>query len=411
MRKTFNQPLALALLAIGFLAATDSVRAELEPSGLIFDIADNVPDEDVQILKSGIEIVRIYIQEFLGGDIPAEIRSTTTVKVVATGLGNQEPGGGGACCTVFSEENPFGARLFFDVLHPQWTGGFGTVIENIQHKAAHEYAHWWQSSIGCISHHDERMGFWLNEGIAEYVAMQTLIHQGAFRPREVANFQFEAALSSGQLDVPLEDFGEPTHEIHPGHVGYLAVDQLASGAPEGPLSVRRICEEFVTQPVTSTDVPKSIPDPGEVSSVLNFPETGAIVDMTLFFQFTHECGNDLVMDLIAPDGRVVRVKTQDFGECSGVPQRLPSINPQLGQPGLFGGREAGGTWTLVTTDTSPGFTGTLDTWSLFPGQPSTWLSNAFESAFGIGLEEFYNEFEPKLLTPKAMPWLMLLLND
>ena len=224
MRTSFSQPLASALLGFGLLAATDRVRAELEPSGLIFDVAEDVPDEDLQTIKSGIEIVRIYIQEFLGGDIPAEISSTTTVKVVATGLGNQEPGGGGACCTAFSEENPSGARLFFDVLHPQWilAGGPGKVIDGVfvtdrdknrLQRGAHEYAHAWQNSIGCISLHDQRMGFWLNEGIAEYVAWHALIHQGAFRPREVAKFHLEGALQSGQLDVPLEDFGEPTHEI------------------------------------------------------------------------------------------------------------------------------------------------------------------------------------------------------
>lgn len=182
MRTSFSQPLASALLVFGLLAATDRVRAELEPSELIFDVAEDVPDEDLQTIKSGIEIVRIYIQEFLGGDIPTEIRSTTTVKVVATGLGNQEPGGGGACCTAFSEENPSGVRLFFDVLHPQWilAGGPGKVIDGVfvtdrdknrLQRGAHEYAHAWQNSIGCISLHDQRMGFWLNEGIAEYAPL------------------------------------------------------------------------------------------------------------------------------------------------------------------------------------------------------------------------------------------------
>ena len=47
-------------------------------------------------------IIESALEEVLGGDIPAEIRSTTTVKIVATGLGNPDPDAGGACCTAFS---------------------------------------------------------------------------------------------------------------------------------------------------------------------------------------------------------------------------------------------------------------------------------------------------------------------
>ena len=122
--------------------------------------------------------------------------------------------------------------------------------------------------------------------------------------------------------------------------------------------------DSTAQTVSASDLPKNIPDAGQVSSTLTFPNSGAIVDLTLVFIFTHECENDLVIDLVAPDGHVVGVMNHGLMRCSGVPETFISNNTAVGSPEFFGGREAGGAWTLVVSDTSAGFTGTLDEFSL-----------------------------------------------
>lgn len=120
----------------------------------------------------------------------------------------------------------------------------------------------------------------------------------------------------------------------------------------------------VTQTVQATDVPRAIPDVGQITSAVTFPVSGTIVSMELFFQFTHQCERDLIMDLIAPDGHDVQVMNRGLLRCSGVLQTFTSDNTLIGGAGFFGGAQAAGVWKLVVKDDGVGFTGTLDSWRL-----------------------------------------------
>ncbi len=236
--QTLSRPLHqlnLAVLLIGAVVSHASFSQQLEPSGLIFEIDSNVPVEEVDKIKAGIDSARIYLRDFLGGDIPESLRKSIVVKIVATGLGNQEPGGGGSCCTAFSGGQP---RLFFDVLHSDWLSSGNRQ----QHGAAHEYIHVWQASLGCISHFDQRMGAWLNEGMAEIVSFEAQIHSGTLQRGEVDEFTRSWGFESGQLDVPLRSFQAVTSPIWPGQAGHLALEQLVALAPSGKHSLRLICE-------------------------------------------------------------------------------------------------------------------------------------------------------------------------
>ena len=56
----------------------------------------------------------------------------------------------------------------------------------------------------------------------------------------------------------------------------------------------------------------------------------------------------------------------------------------------------------------------VDFWQAI-GDGASWPT-AFESSFGLSIDEFYQEFEAYRsrgfrLTPKAMPWLLILLQD
>ena len=62
---------------------------------MIFDIAGNVPQDQVDLIKQGLALAQDYFERVLGGGIPADVRAGIHVKIVNTGLGNTEPGGGG----------------------------------------------------------------------------------------------------------------------------------------------------------------------------------------------------------------------------------------------------------------------------------------------------------------------------
>lgn len=212
-----------------------------DASGLQYEIGEGVPQSDVDTISEGIARVRLYIESDLGGDIPQEFREASVVKIVASGDGNQEIGGGGGCCTAFSVNHPDAGRIFLDVLHPHWLNATNI---NRQHHAAHEYTHVWQGSLGCLSISTNLLGAWLTEGIAEYVTYSAFVDQGLLTKRQVHETQYEAASQNQQLDYPLDDFSVDISQIGvwPGHIGYLAVAELVTIAPEGELSIRRICE-------------------------------------------------------------------------------------------------------------------------------------------------------------------------
>ena len=195
-----------------------------------------------------------YLDSNLGGGIPEDARGEITVKVVASGRGNEEEGGGGACCTAFQNTNGVSTmRPFFDVAHPHWNKPanarplkFWTQRANQLGGPIHEYTHVWQHHLGCISQFWQPLGTWLNEGLASYIAHEALIEGGHQRRIDVIDHMTHSARVTGQLDRPFQDFAEGSIRdigIHPGHVGYLAVARLVESSPNGILSLRTICEE------------------------------------------------------------------------------------------------------------------------------------------------------------------------
>ena len=219
---------------------------DLEPDELIWDVAIDVPLDQVDNIRTGIDIARTYLFEHLGGDIPRDIRREIKVKIVATGMGNQELGGGGACCTANAVGAPR-ARLFFDVKHPSWDRDlrhssaypWGLTVDKWK-SAAHEYAHGWQNALGCLTIHNKPLGDWMNEGIAEYVAYQALISAGFTDVPQVRNFMESAARRSGEADVQLTSL-ETNSPVWSGHIGYLAVEWLIGQAPPGGEPMSTLC--------------------------------------------------------------------------------------------------------------------------------------------------------------------------
>ena len=114
-----------------------------------YDVAPNVPPRELEPIKAGISIAQDFLASRMGGDIPVYVKRGITVKVVATGMGNQDRWGGGACCTGLNEYGTL-PRPFFDVRHPNWLwlnqyrpASDGLASGDLQKKkiSAHEYAH------------------------------------------------------------------------------------------------------------------------------------------------------------------------------------------------------------------------------------------------------------------------------
>lgn len=137
---------------------------------------------------------------------------------------------------------------------------------------------------------------------------------------------------------------------------------------------------------SSSDVPKTIPDLGYVTSTLEITDNVTIHDLNVHVVITHSWMRDLHVTLIGPD-TTVRVTLFDllpldnavnmdgwFDDGAGIPI-AEADTPLVGtwQPtdslGRFNGRSARGTWTLAILDTFPRDSGTLDAWGLYVNPP------------------------------------------
>ncbi len=110
--------------------------------------------------------------------------------------------------------------------------------------AIHEYTHIWQFHLGCLG--SRRLGNWLSEGMAEFVAFEAMIESGEMRRVDVMDHMLFSARVTGQLDRALPDFAKGAIRdigIWPGHIGFLALHRLAPSASDGILSLRTFCED------------------------------------------------------------------------------------------------------------------------------------------------------------------------
>lgn len=209
----------------------------LGPVTFNWDIGPGVPAVDVQLIQEAVSFGRPRLQVLFGGDILGPAGIPVVIKIVATGQGNQEPGGERACCTAYSGGV---LRPFFDVRHPHWTGSYwGDLGRKIS--AMHEaLGHGFENSYGCQTHYSQPLGGWLDEGIASFIPTEIMVRDGILNNQVERYFFYRSAKSTGQLDVPLQSL-ENSPDLWPGHVGYLAIERLVSQAPTRNLSLKTLC--------------------------------------------------------------------------------------------------------------------------------------------------------------------------
>ncbi len=247
-----NNGLAAAVACIGLLAAGcgDDRPTPVAPPPppppsptvgtlLQYDVAPDVPARELEAIKEGISKAQDFLADWVGGDIPVNVQLGITVKVVATGMGNQERGGGGACCTGLDES---GARPFFDVRHPHWVNQVPLWSADLGKMkiAAHEWTHGWAWSLRGLDIHWQPLGSWLNEGLAEYLAYETFIRSGEMRRSVVHTFMLGAA---DREALPCLETLEQSPGFWPGHIGYIAVEKLVAESPNGIRSLRIVNQQ------------------------------------------------------------------------------------------------------------------------------------------------------------------------
>ncbi len=214
---------------------------ELQKKDVSYDVGPNVPARELELIKEGISIAQGFLASQVGGDIPVNVQLGITVKVVATGMGDQA-GGSGACCTAS------GARLFFDVRHPHWLNQFprwgGSFDLSKQKIAAHEYVHAWAWSLGALGM-QSWLGDWLNEGLAEYLGYEPFIRRREMRRSDVHAHMLSSAVQTGQASRCLEwlERSNQTDNLWPGHIGYIAVEKLVAESPNGIRSLRIVNQQ------------------------------------------------------------------------------------------------------------------------------------------------------------------------
>lgn len=230
--------------------STSTTTTSIPPvfGALLFDVADDVPPAELALVRNGISLGQQYLAANVGGDIPEANKSRVTIKVVATGLGNPNPGSAGSGCTALDSNGL--ARPFFDVRHQCWNAAPRFGQENHKLKtAAHEYSHAWQNQTGCNGRLTPggRYGHlegWITEGEGEFVGSHALMPSRLQRDY-MLYWHMDVAITNKEADAPLS-----THEylmvpyvIWPGDIGYVALEWLTAHAPEGRVlsAVPRLC--------------------------------------------------------------------------------------------------------------------------------------------------------------------------
>ena len=150
----------------------------------------------------------------------------------------------------------------------------------------------------------------------------------------------------------------------------------------------------------STDVPKPVPDPGTVDSILNLSGLGNVSNLTVKINISTTWAADLDIYLVSPSGTVIELSTDNGGSgdnytdtvfddaaalsiTAGTAPFTGAFRPE--QPlSTLNGEPANGTWRLRVTDDLSSFPGTINAWSITMGstEPNVFADSSGAFAFG-----------------------------
>lgn len=150
-----------------------------------------------------------------------------------------------------------------------------------------------------------------------------------------------------------------------GHKLAFAIDWSTAGnavgttdaffVPIGPPSV-------VQRP--SSDTPRSIPNPGVVTSTIAVPTMEEVGEVNVRVDITHPFIGDLRVSLIGPDGTTVRLHDQQGGASDNIHTTYDTDTAPRDSLAAFVGKPSLGNWSLRVEDLSPVSRGNLIAWVL-----------------------------------------------
>lgn len=227
--------------------ATTTTLALPETVAINFDVG--VSDFDRQAITDGVAIAHNYLETMLDGD---EVVTWTdefegnplTVTVYASGdMG---------CCTAgsFIPGAPFPDDFLlgpvFNVGNIEWSSSQDAPQSVLRRKhSAHEYAHAWQGAVGCSGGgHGDPLGRWLSEGMAEYIAWNSLIATGLITEDQAFGWNIRSA---AQHPVPpdflaWESNDDQSFDWEAYYYAFFAATRLVN-EHGGPMVLRDLCEE------------------------------------------------------------------------------------------------------------------------------------------------------------------------
>lgn len=211
------------------MSFTSSAGAVIEPKrvlalplGLTFDLGPGTRESDTIDMRPGFARASLYLRSRVGGDrqrpIETRIRSESS-----------------RYCCMASGNSGGPGWMYFNVSHEHWNPprSFPIAIDR-QKTAAHEYVHTWQGDLGCFP-----VPIWFTEGMAEYIAYETLVIDGLLTDAEV--LEFHRHIRRAPLQATLQELESSfPSDAYPYSVGYFAVRQLIRA--RDTLQLRGFCE-------------------------------------------------------------------------------------------------------------------------------------------------------------------------
>ena len=183
--------------------------------------------------------------------------------------------------------------------------------------------------------------------------------------------------AAGPLDVPISGTGDSAII----EVGFSsAADDLPAGLAYGSVTfdnldsvgegdtVRTVTLDVGRFTYTAYDVPIPITDNTEITSYIQVGDAYCIGDIDIELDVTHTYVGDLIIDLEAPTGVVVRLHDRSGGSSDDLHLTYDDDGGTLpdgpGELSDFVGEIVTGTWTLRLSDNASLDQGSLDAWTL-----------------------------------------------
>lgn len=151
----------------------------------------------------------------------------------------------------------------------------------------------------------------------------------------------------------------------------LLMPACGSSSPTPPTTTPPATQPPVTQPpvtertvdVSSTDVPKDIPNRTTTVSFIDVATTGVVLDLSTAVVISHTWRGDLELRLRHPDGTTATFFTPSGGDNRDDVNETFTVagSPNLGQ---LLNRPSQGRWTLMVIDAQPQDNGRLISWSM-----------------------------------------------